>query len=99
MSRLAKMTPKGIMVDTDQLHKLGPVNGAIAMIASLFNDDTVLSSVRYDGKEIVHLVIDKPNENCYVKCGLPAYGHATMWHDNGKRVNCKSCLRGKNVKV
>ena len=92
MSRPAKLTPQGIMVDTDQLHELGPVAGAIAMVASLCDNRVQFSSVRYDGRKIVHLVVEPTDGDLYVKCGLPAEGHATLWYDGGKRVNCKRCL-------
>jgi len=36
--RVAKMTELGIMVDTKELYKLGPVNGAISMFADLVID-------------------------------------------------------------
>ena len=36
--RIAKMTERGIMVDPKELHKLGPVDGALAMFADLLGD-------------------------------------------------------------
>ncbi len=38
--KIAEMTEQGIMVDTEQLYKLGPVAGAIAMFKDLLDLDT-----------------------------------------------------------
>lgn len=94
MNRIAKLTEKGIMIDTEQLHQLGPVNGAIASIASLFDNETKYYSVQYDGCKPVHLVIEPPNDDMYVYCGLPAEGEATMWDYKHKKITCKKCIKG-----
>ena len=83
------------MVNTQKLHKLGPISGALAMVTDLLDVSTRYYSVQYDEREIVHLVVDPNDDDMYVKCGLPAEGSATMWEDGGKRVTCKRCLKRK----
>jgi len=91
--RIARFTDKGIMVNTEELHRLGPIDGAFAIIQNLLDNKTKYYSVKYDIGKAIHLIIDPVNGTLYVKCGLPAEGEATMWEDKGKKVTCKNCLK------
>ena len=89
--RIAKLTEQGIMVNPDALRG-DPVAAAIGMIASLLDRKTKYYSVQFKGKRAIHLVIDPPNGDMTVRCGLPAEGKATFWKPKNKKVTCKKCL-------
>lgn len=98
MDRIAKLTHQGIMVNAEKMYKLGPVNGAIATILNCFDNSEKLYAVQYDGCKPVHLVIDPPNDDMYVYCGLPAEGEATMWKLDHKKITCKKCMKAMQSK-
>lgn len=91
--RIARLSQEGIMVNNEALHKLGPVGGAIKMVADLLDNTTKYYSVRYEGKRSIHLAIEEPHKNIKVLCGLPAEGNARLWELRDKKVTCLKCLR------
>ena len=92
--RVARLTKQGIMVDTNQLHELGPVGGAIAMIADLLDSEPRYYSVRYKGRRVIHLAIDSQHGgDLYVQCGLPTEGEAKIWNRKDKKITCTKCAK------
>ena len=96
--RIARLTSKGIMVDTQQLHRAGPVEGAMAMFKSMMGE-IEYRAVQYDNCAPVHLVVDPPNDDISVLCGLPTEGNATMWEWKDKKITCKNCIRKMKILV
>lgn len=89
--RVARLTERGIMVDPSQLHKLGPVDGAIAMIADLLDSEPNYYSVQYKGELAIHLAIDPQQGDIHIQCELPAEGEAKIWEYKDKKITCNKC--------
>ncbi len=95
--RAARLTEQGIMVNPEALRG-HPVDAAISMFVSLLDKKTKYYSVRYKGKRAIHLVIDPPNGEMRVQCGLPTEGKATIWNFKDKKVTCKKCINHRHSK-
>ena len=90
--KIAHLTQKGIMVDSDELQKLGPVESAVKIWKDLTSNEIECYSVKYKGKESVHIVLES-SHGMEVLCGLPAEGEATMWDVKDQKPTCKECIK------
>ena len=94
--RVARLSEKGIMVDTEKLHELGPVNGALAMVAGLLDMETKEYAMNFEieNENLIHHFVEPANDEPYLLCGEKPEGDCTIWNLKDKKITCKKCIVG-----
>ena len=95
--RVARFSEGGIMVNTKKLHELGPVNGALAMVASLLDTEIKEYAMNFEieDENIIHHFIESANNEPYLICSEEPEGDCTIWNLGDKKITCKKCVAGE----